>query len=202
MGVAVRNEYFYYEAMGDTSFEEFMYFINLPDNLNGTFELIDGFIVMMAGNTSFNHQRISGFISSEIHHYLRGKKCEVVQDVNVYLFRENLGMCRNIFQPDIMIGCDKEKMTGRGYEGTPDFIVEVVSKSTARNDYLVKLNRYMEFGVKEYWIVDLDKNQILVCLNKKENTPIINKYTFNDEIKISIFDDFSIDFKEILKIVG
>ena len=93
-------------------------------------------------------------------------------------------------------------MTERGYEGTPEFVAEITSRSTARNDYLIKLNRYMEFGVKEYWIVDLDRNQIMVCLNGGAEPPIIKKHTFNDIVKVNVFKDLSIDFNEILKIVG
>ena len=93
-------------------------------------------------------------------------------------------------------------MTNKGYEGTPEFIVEIVSKSTAPNDYFVKSRLYMEFGVKEYWIVDLNTKQIVVYINNGENPPIIYRYTFNDEITIGIFKDLSIDFKEILKIVS
>jgi len=185
----------------ETSMEEYEKLLFLPENETKKIELIDGYLVMMAGNASFNHHRISGFIFSEIHHYLRGKICEVAQDINVYLFNESIGECKNVYQPDIMVGCDKERMTDRGYEGTPDLIIEVVSKSTARNDYFVKLNRYIDFGVKEYWIVDLDKNQIMVYLNDGDGPPTINKYTFDNVVKVGVFDDLYIDFNEVLRSV-
>jgi len=162
----------------EISLDEFMNLIALPENRGRTIELIDGRAVMMAGNTSFNHIRICGYISRKIGNYLEGKTCEVAQDANVYLFKDNLGKCKNIFQPDIIIGCDKDRMTDKGYEGTPEFVVEVVSKSTASYDYFVKCARYMQFGVKEYWIVDLLKNQILVYLNGGEDPPEVHRYTF------------------------
>ena len=185
----------------EVSLEGFFDLINLPENHDKTFELIDGYEVMMTRNTSFNHIRICGYISRKIGNYLEGKKCEVAQDSNIFLFNENFGKCKNIFQPDIIVACDKDKMTDRGYEGTPEFVVEVISKSTAYNDYFVKCARYMQFGVREYWIVDLLKNQILVYLNGGDDPPEVQRYTFNDEIKIVIFEDLKIDFKEILRIV-
>ena len=202
MSITVRNEYFYFDSKDETNLDEFIEFINRPDNLNGKFELIDGYIVAMAGNASFNHQRISGYLFRMIGNYLEGKTCEVVHDINAFLYNDEIGKCKNVFQPDILVGCDKSKMTEKGYEGTPEFIVEVVSKSTARNDYIIKLNRYMEFGVKEYWIVDSDKNKILVCLNAGDQPPAISEFTFKDCVKVNIFDDLRINFNEILKIIN
>ena len=186
----------------EMSVKEFIKFINLPENRDKTFELIDGYAVMMAGNASSNHQRISGYIFNKIYNHLAGKKCEVFQDLNIYLFKKSFGKCKNVYQPDILVGCDKDKMTDKGYEGTPEFIVEVVSKSTAGNDYFVKSKIYMEFGVKEYWIADLLKKQIVVFINDdNKDRPDVYKYKFTDEITIGIFGDLNIDFNEILKIV-
>jgi len=199
MSIETRKEYFYYDSGNEYTLDEFMEYVNMPENLCARFELIDGYIVAMAGNASFNHQRISGYMLRKIGNYLEGNVCEAVHDTNVYLFNENIGKCKNIFQPDILVGCDKDKMTDRGYEGTPEFIAEVVSKSTARNDYVTKLNRYMEFGVKEYWIVDPERNKILVCLNGGDKPPITYEYSFEDCVQANIFKDLYIDFREIIK---
>ncbi len=59
----------------------------------------------------------------------------------------------------------------------------------------------MAFGVKEYWIVDSYKNQILVNINDGEGIPKVYAYSFDDVVKISVLDDFSIDFKEIMKVI-
>ena len=186
----------------ETTLDEFENFIKLPENQDKTFELHDGQIVMMAGNIGFNHARIAGYISRIIGNYLVGGNCEVAQDVNVYLFSENLGICDNVYQPDLIIGCNKDIMTDKGYEGTPEFVVEIISKSTARYDYFTKYMRYMQYGVREYWIVDLRKNQILVYINSDGDTPDVFKYTFKDVIEVSLFPGLKIDFREILKIVS
>jgi len=191
----------YDEDFKETSFEEFIEMVNLPENQGKVYELIDGYVYMMAGNATTNHHRISGYISRKVGNYLEGKPCEIFQDINMYLFREDIGECKNVYQPDILVGCDKNKMTDRGYEGTPEFIVEVISKSTATKDYFVKPKMYMEFGVKEYWIADPYIKQVVVYTNNGDNSPVVEKYTFDDEVTIGIFGDLSIDFKEILKII-
>ena len=73
----------------------------------------------------------------------------------------------------------------------------LISKSTAGNDYFTKCRYYMEYGVKEYWIVDLYANQIVVYLNQEDGSPIVHKYTFEDQVKVSLFDDLYIDFNEV-----
>jgi Uma2 family endonuclease len=137
MGAAVRQEYMFNEPEGETSVNEFIDFINRPENQTKKFELLDGYIIMTAGNTSMNHIRVCGHIARRIGNYLEGKKCEVFQDANVYLYKEEIGRCKNIFQPDIIIGCDSRKATNKGYEGTPEFVAEVTGKSTSRMDYLL-----------------------------------------------------------------
>jgi len=199
MGTAVRQEYIFDDIMGETTLDEYTRFINLAENREKRFMLIDGYIVAMAGNASFNHIRICGYISRKIGNYLEGNTCEVAQDANIYLFKKGIGSCKNVFQPDIMVGCEKDKMTDRGYEGTPALVVEVISKSTASHDYFVKCARYMQFGVKEYWIVDSLKNQILVYINCGEDPPDVYRYTFDDAVEFNTLEGLVIDFKNIAK---
>jgi Uma2 family endonuclease len=92
-------------------------------------------------------------------------------------------------------------MTNKGYEGTPEFIAEVVSKSTAGNDYFVKSKMYMEFGVKEYWIVDIYSNNIHVYVLKggSYGDPVIYHYFTDEEIQ-EIEDGYDDADKEQIKI--
>jgi Uma2 family endonuclease len=62
----------------------------------------------------------------------------------------------NILQPDLAIlGSSRDHLiTGRGIEGPPDIVVEVLSPSTKVLDQRVKKRTYARFSVPEYWIVD------------------------------------------------
>lgn len=67
-------------------------------------------------------------------------------------------------QPDLLIACDLETAVnekGR-YPGTPALCVEILSKSTRSKDMVDKLNTYMLSGVREFWVVDPDKQAVLV----------------------------------------
>jgi Uma2 family endonuclease len=45
---------------------------------------------------------------------------------------------------------------------TPDLVIEVVSPGSAGRDYGEKREEYLRFGVREYWIVDADRREMLV----------------------------------------
>lgn len=62
----------------------------------------------------------------------------------------------NIVEPDIIgiAAARKGIVKEKNIEGMPDLLVEIISESTRRNDKVLKLKLYAEFGVKEYWIVD------------------------------------------------
>ena len=44
----------------------------------------------------------------------------------------------------------------------PDLVVEVVSQSSRHRDYEQKPEEYLRFGVREYWIIDFQKREMVV----------------------------------------
>lgn len=56
-------------------------------------------------------------------------------------------------------------------------------------DYLIKLFKYQNTGVKEYWIVDAEKNRITVY-NFENDT--VDEYSFGEDIPVGIYEGFSI----------
>lgn len=59
---------------------------------------------------------------------------------------------------------------------------------------MIKLSKYSNAGVREYWIVDHEKNRILVY-NFEQNTLL--DCTFSDSVKAGIYEDLYIDFSQI-----
>lgn len=165
---------------------------DLPDGQRA--ELIDGQIYYMAP-PSRRHQKISMELSATIRDYIRSHNgsCEVYSaPFAVFLSEDD----RNYVEPDISVICDPEKLTDRGCTGAPDWIIEIVSPSSRRMDYFVKLFKYRSSGVREYWIVDPDKKQIIAYDFINDD---MNQYTFADSVKVGIYEDLVIDFAEITK---
>ena len=163
---------------------------NLPEGTRA--ELIDGQIYYMAP-PSRQHQRIISKLNQSIANYIDSNKgpCEVYPaPFAVFLNADNT----NYVEPDISVICSPDKLTNKGCKGAPDWIIEVVSPGSRRMDYLTKLFKYRSAGVREYWIVDPDKNMILVYNFESEDT---GDYTFSDTIKVGIYNDLYLDFSDM-----
>lgn len=101
---------------------------------------------------------------------------------------------KNYVEPDICVICDKNKLTDKGCNGAPDWIIEVVSPSSKRMDYSIKLFKYRSAGVREYWIVDIDKNRIMVYYFESD---FMEEYSFTGKVKTNIYECLEIDFSTI-----
>ncbi|MCD7981451.1 MAG: Uma2 family endonuclease [Clostridiales bacterium] len=162
----------------------------LPDGQRA--ELIDGQIYDMAPPNR-RHQYLISELHYQIKDYIRrkGGPCEVYPaPFAVKLNADD----RTYVEPDISVICDSKKLTEKGCTGAPDWIIEVVSPSSIRMDYSVKLFKYRTARVREYWIVDPDKNRIMLHDLEEDN---MEEYTFSDTVKAGIYDDLIIDFSEL-----
>ena len=119
-------------------------------------ELINGIVYMMS-SPSLWHQRLIKKLILQLEAYLKDKPCEVfIAPVDVILCDDDSDT--TIVQPDIFIVCDKSKLKSeKECRGAPDFIIEVVSGSSAIDDMNRKHDLYQEYGVKEYWVVFRNK---------------------------------------------
>lgn len=163
---------------------------NLPDGKRA--ELIEGQLYMMATPGRI-HQKIVHFLDWTIGSYIndRNGDCEVYPSpFAVFLNADN----EIYVEPDISVICDKNKLTDKGCNGAPDWLIEVVSPSSKRMDYYMKLFRYRTAGVREYWIVDSEKKRITVYNFEKDT---IEEYSFSDKVKSGIYEDLEIDFSRI-----
>lgn len=163
----------------------------LPDGQRA--ELIDGRMYMMAPPTR-RHQQILLALGRKIADYIDRKKgrCEVnIAPFAVFLNADD----KNYVEPDISVTCDLSKLDDRGCMGAPDWIIEIVSPGSRKMDYFTKLFKYRMAGVREYWIVDPEKDRILVYSFEKEDA---GDYTFADTVQAGIYEDLKIDFRSVL----
>lgn len=188
-------------------------------NLNGTYtyadyltwkfeetvELIRGKILKMSAPVTA-HQIWVGDLHYQIVNYLRRKTCKVfVAPFDVrFLNAEKSTDDKEIYtvvQPDLCIICDPQKIDRRGGIGSPDFIIEVVSKSTVDRDMHDKYNLYEEAGVREYWVVFPQEKTVLVY-DLSENGKYIPRKNIDLEVnpivKLGILQDLEIDFTDLL----
>jgi Uma2 family endonuclease len=156
-------------------------------------ELIDGQIYSMTPPKRI-HQRLVHQFERIIGNYIVEKHgdCEVYPaPFAVFLNADN----KNYVEPDISVICDKNKLDEYGCNGAPDWIIEIVSPGSRKMDYNIKLFKYRTAGVKEYWIVDYEKNLVMVYDFQNEDG---DDYTFSDTIQVGIYPDLVIDLSSII----
>ncbi len=167
----------------DTYTIEYIY--ALPDGERA--ELIDGQIYYMAPPNT-RHQRMLNYINTEINMYIRKNngECEVFPaPFAVFLNDDDM----NYVEPDISVICDKNKISDKGCQGAPDWVIEIISPSSRAMDYFTKLFQYQKSGVREYWIVDPIKQRVTVYFFEKE---LVEEYSFGEEVPVGIYEGFFI----------
>jgi len=163
---------------------------------NENIDLIDGVLYRrnepyMHGEPSSRHMDIVRELTVELGVFLRGKSCKLY--TNPYMVKLNKN---TVIHPDLSVICDKNKMTDRGCVGAPDLVIKILSPSNAGDDIFKKYNQYLFAGVKEYWIVDPDKN-IITVYTLEDNNYHAKLYTEKDILLVSVLPDCRVDLSVI-----
>ena len=129
-------------------------YLSLPDDQR--VEMIDGVFYDMAAPTTV-HQSVAGFLFKKLLDFVmenKGPCFPFMSPVDVQLDCDD----KTVVQPDVLVVCDRSKYRDCRVWGAPDLVVEVLSPSTRRKDMQLKMYKYAGAGVREYWMVDPEKN--------------------------------------------
>ena len=157
-------------------------------------ELIDGVFYDMEVPT-VTHQLVILEIGIQLSTYIKredNKSIVLMAPVDVQLNCDN----RTMVQPDLFVVSDRGKVQKSMVYGAPDLVVEVLSTSSRRKDMSIKLSKYTEAGVREYWLVDPDKKRVLVYPLEQVELPLM--YDFESQVPVRIFGgELCVDFGQI-----
>lgn len=112
-------------------------------------QIIDGQAYCMTAAPTIRHQKLTGNFYRIIGNALAGKRCVPFIAPTDVVFDDY-----NIVQPDVLVVCDKSKITDANIQGAPDLVIEVISPSNSFMDKKLKLELYERFAVPEYLLVD------------------------------------------------
>ena len=166
-------------------------------------EVIKGRIFPMAA-PSRTHQRLSWKLTVAFDNHFKNHRCEAYAapfDVRLHDRIKSAKADKDIYtvvQPDLCVICDLDKLDERGCLGAPDLIVEILSPGNSSREMKLKRDLYAESGVREYWVVDPDR-QTVTRYNQETDDQYGRPLIFvSDEAMPSvIFPDFTLVLSEL-----
>lgn len=123
------------------------------------FELVEGVLRRMDAPTISHHdlsRRLERLLYDQLESTGRGRVFRAPVDIVL--------SNHNVVQPDLLfVASDRLETVGRAnIAGAPDLAVEILSPSTERWDRHTKRQLYAKYGVREYWLVDLESQTVEV----------------------------------------
>ena len=162
-------------------------------------ELLKGKILEMSAPSPI-HQEISGNLQGTLFVFLKNSKCKLyTAPFDVRFPQKGESQVYTVVQPDLCVVCDFEKIDSKGCVGAPDLVVEILSPGNSKKEMKSKFALYQEEGVREYWVVDPERELVFVYVadNKKfkPTIPIADDYVYS-----TIFPDFKIHTSDLFHI--
>lgn len=165
-------------------------------------ELIRGKVFEMAA-PSVTHQRLLLRLAVDFDAAIKGRNCETfIAPFDVRLPNKSKANkdIYTVVQPDICVVCDQNKLDAKGCIGTPDLIVEILSPGNSNRDLKVKYELYEEFGVKEYLIIDPERNVFLKYnLNKMQKFELEQAFKGDEVYTSAILPGMAISPDQIFR---
>jgi len=174
------------------SLEEFLEMDKGEDRL----EYFNGEVIYLP-SPSVNHQRILLNIAAEFRNFFRGKPCEAfISPLDLWLINKEKALNVKV-QPDLMVICDKAGLRENSYYGAPALIIEIISPSNENHDRVKKYITYMDFGVKEYWMINPRLKTIEVYLLEEDEYKQADIYKGDDCAVSQTFSGLKVHLEEV-----
>jgi Uma2 family endonuclease len=168
-------------------------------------ELIKGKIFKMSPAPSRDHQKVSLKLTRELDKVFINHNCELYVapfDVRLVNFKKSSAENQifTVVQPDLCVVCDLEKLDEKGCLGSPDLIIEIVSKGNSKKDLVTKFDLYQENGVTEYWIVNPSEKDVHIYTLSNGKYIGSRPYLTEMEIESPTFPELKFEVDKIFEI--
>jgi Uma2 family endonuclease len=158
-------------------------------------ELIEGLAYAMSPAPTRSHQKFVVDLVVKLGVFLQGKPCELlVSPIDVFLPAspdEAEDEVDTIVQPDVIVVCDRDKLIDKGVRGGPEFVVEILSPSTAMKDLSKKKALYAKHGVREYWIINPEDLSVLAYRLEGGSFGRVREYRAGEEVDSAVLQGFA-----------
>ena len=169
-------------------------YANMIDDGN-RYEISDGVLELMSPSPTFTHQSITYELQHVLNTSCRNEFIIVSSPIDVILSDTE------VRQPDLVM-IHKRRMpiiSNRGINGAPDLVVEVTSEHSRRRDKVRKRIVYAQYGVPEYWIVDLSNFTLEQYVLDEGRYELTEVYADDDMIHSKTMPCASFSMQEIVQ---
>ena len=162
-------------------------------NDNKRYEILEGELIEMSPAPNYFHQTISANLHYELMRFVKSTGIGQVTASPIDVIFDEY----NTLQPDIIYISNDNKniIKEKGVFGSPDLIIEIISRSTATKDREQKFSIYEKFKVKEYWIVDPTNKSIDIFSLVNDHLTLLS--SSKEKIRSNLFSKLEINLKEI-----
>lgn len=179
-----------------TTYKEFRQ-IEFDENDTAYYELINGEIVKKSA-PSPQHQRLSRNLFRKLDKIINENHLGELFYAPIDVFLDQY--C--VPQPDLVFvsTVNLPQITKHGIECVPDLVVEVISPSSVIRDRIEKKNIYERFGVKEFWLIDPQNEEVEIYYIENQRFELLSAATRTEgTLKSKLFAELNIDLNEIFE---
>ncbi len=162
------------------------------------YEIIHG-VLYVSPAPRLLHQLVTTRLTELLSAFVRRRRLGVVLTAPVDVLLPDVA---NPVQPDILF-LSRDNLPdfeeAQSFQGVPDLVVEVLSRSTSRIDREVKLKAYEEAGVTEYWIVDPKLRTVVLYVLDDTRCEYREPERFGDDeiVRSTILETFALKVSEL-----
>jgi len=181
------------EASARLTYEDLLRF---PDD-GLRHELIDGVHFVTASPVT-RHQRILRRLTVSIENWLTGHPVGEIFFGPIDVVLSSV----DVVVPDLIyVSWEKsQSLKDDGMFAAPDLVVEILSPSTRRRDEELKRRLYERTGVKEYWLIDPERD--VIAIYRRDGASFVHVEALlslaDDELTTPLFPGFSLRLRALL----
>jgi Uma2 family endonuclease len=170
----------------------------MPDDGN-RYEIIEGEL-FVSRSPNLKHQRVSRNLLAAFIVFLDRNPIGEILPTPGVIFSDFSGVI-----PDLVFISGERRdeiASGDRIAGAPDLVIEIVSPGTEnqRRDRIAKRQLYGKYAVKEYWVVDPEKQTIEVYLLQGDVLRLTATLREKDQLTSSLLPGFSCTVETIFEI--
>lgn len=158
------------------------------------YEILEGRLLMVPSPFT-PHQRISFKLSHCLGSYIEGKGAGEMFCAPYDVVLSEI----TVVQPDIIyVSKENSKIiTEENIKGIPDLVIEIVSKTSKKNDETTKKMIYAQSNIKEYWAAYPESKEIKVYVGPEKGYFLWKTFSIEDLLSTPTFPDLNLKLTDV-----